>query len=78
VSIALNSYQLPDPTTVTLCFFEWAPRVAMLDRWGTVRCLEVWTMRRVALAIIRTSICCFECLFRHGTVVEEEKMLLLR
>jgi hypothetical protein len=43
-----DPYQFPDPITVTLCFFEYAPRVAMLaDREGA-RWLEVWARRRAA------------------------------
>jgi hypothetical protein len=43
-----ETYQFPDPITVTLCFFEYGPRVAIFAIGGGVKWLEVWAMRLTA------------------------------
>lgn len=43
-----ETYQLPDPITVTLCFFENGASEDILGAGGGARCFEVWAMRRAA------------------------------
>lgn len=55
-------YQFPDPMMVTLCFFECAPRVAMVARWDP-SWWEAWDILRAAWfarAMNLMSICFWE------------------
>lgn len=42
----VGAHQLPDPTTVTLCFCSWAPRVAIALADAVGSCLDVEEVRR--------------------------------
>ena len=52
-------YQLPEPTTVTLCFFSCAPRVAMLSRGGKASLIQgLWSRRGEVYSRRHLSISC--------------------
>lgn len=59
VSMALSpgphagqTYQFPEPITVTLCFLEYAPRVAIFAAGGGAIWLVVWANRRTAWLVV--------------------------